>query len=101
MTFKPAALVLAAAATGHGLCTGVADAGPFCYETGPGYEKCLSSPSGDYFNPIYVGSAERAWPERLVGGLFEGVVQRGGNGQAEQERRQHHDPPDDRRAAED
>lgn len=33
----------------------VANAKPFCYETGPGYEKCLSSPSGDYFNPIYQG----------------------------------------------
>lgn len=24
-------------------------------ETGPGYEKCLDSPSGDYFHPIYQG----------------------------------------------
>jgi len=43
------ALVLSPAAAG------VANAGPFCYETGPGFEKCLSSPSGDYFNPIYQG----------------------------------------------
>ena len=33
----------------------VANAGPFCYETGPGFEKCISSPSGDYFSPIYHG----------------------------------------------
>jgi len=43
------------ATTGFALSTGVAGAGPFCYETGPGYEKCLTSPSGDYFNPIYQG----------------------------------------------
>src|SRR5690349_22295107 len=49
---------LMAAATvvvGLGLSAGTASAGPFCYETGPGFEKCLSSPSGDYFNPIYQG----------------------------------------------
>jgi hypothetical protein len=38
-----------------GVPTGVASASPFCFETGPGYEKCLTSPSGDYFNPIYQG----------------------------------------------
>lgn len=43
------------ATTGFALSTGVAGSGPFCYETGPGYEKCLTSPSGDYFNPIYQG----------------------------------------------
>lgn len=43
------------AITGLGFSTGVASAGPFCYETGPGFEKCISSPSGDYFNPIYQG----------------------------------------------
>src|SRR5690349_2886702 len=49
---------LMAAATvvvGLGLSAGTASAGPFCYETGPGFEKCLSSPSGDYFNPVYQG----------------------------------------------
>ncbi|MFG1930878.1 DUF4189 domain-containing protein [Mycobacterium sp. NPDC048908] len=40
---------------GLGLSAGVADAGPFCYETGPGFEKCLDSPTGDYFHPIYQG----------------------------------------------
>lgn len=43
------------AVAGLGFSTGVAGAGPFCYETGPGFEKCLSSPSGDYFHPIYQG----------------------------------------------
>lgn len=37
------------------LSGGVANAGPFCYDTGPGYQKCISSPSGDYFTPIYAG----------------------------------------------
>jgi hypothetical protein len=46
---------VAAFAVGLGLSTGTASAGPFCYETGPGFEKCLTSPSGDYFNPIYQG----------------------------------------------
>jgi hypothetical protein len=37
------------------MSTGIASAGPFCYETGPGFEKCISSPHGDYFNPVYQG----------------------------------------------
>ncbi len=42
-------------AAGFGVSIGVANAGPFCYDTGPGYQKCISSPSGDYFNPTYAG----------------------------------------------
>lgn len=38
-----------------GALSPVARASPFCYDTGPGYQKCISSPSGDYFNPIYAG----------------------------------------------
>lgn len=50
--------VIATAAFGMtslALSAGLATAGPYCYETGPGFEKCISSPSGDYFNPIYAG----------------------------------------------
>lgn len=47
--------VILMSATTLGLSTAVADARPFCYETGPGFQKCLDSPSGDYFNPIYAG----------------------------------------------
>lgn len=52
---KAVAFALVAAATGLGSSAFVASANPFCYETGPGYEKCISSPSGDYFHPIYQG----------------------------------------------
>jgi hypothetical protein len=48
---------IATPATGLGLSAGVANASPFCYQTGPGYEKCIDSPSGDYFHPIYQGPA--------------------------------------------
>ena len=47
--------VILMSATALGLSIAVADARPFCYETGPGYQKCIDSPSGDYFNPIYQG----------------------------------------------
>lgn len=55
MTFRIAVLSVVSAVTTLGLSTGTADARPFCYETGPGYQKCIDSPSGDYFNPIYQG----------------------------------------------
>ncbi|WP_059016994.1 hypothetical protein [Mycobacterium sp. M26] len=47
------ALLLCAA--GFAAPIGVANASPFCYDTGPGYQKCIDSPSGDYFNPTYQG----------------------------------------------
>ncbi len=47
--------VILMSATTLGLSIAVADARPFCYETGPGFQKCLDSPTGDYFNPIYAG----------------------------------------------
>lgn len=47
--------VILMSATALGLSIAVADARPFCYETGPGFQKCLDSPRGDYFNPIYAG----------------------------------------------
>lgn len=47
--------VILMSGTALGLSIAVADARPFCYETGPGFQKCLDSPSGDYFNPIYAG----------------------------------------------
>lgn len=31
---------------------GVAAAGPYCFDTGPGYQKCVDD---DYTNPIYQG----------------------------------------------
>lgn len=52
---KTAALALVVSALWLRLPMNMASANPFCYETGPGYEKCISSPSGDYFNPIYQG----------------------------------------------
>jgi hypothetical protein len=61
-------LTLAAAAVGPGASTGVANARPFCYETGPGYEKCLDSPRGDYFNPIYLGPRYSPWNPNYNGG---------------------------------
>lgn len=47
-----AALATAAALE---LSTGTANAGPYCYETGPGYQKCVDGSSGGFFNPIYQG----------------------------------------------
>ncbi len=55
MLVKTAALALLVSALWLGPPASMASANPFCYETGPGYEKCISSPSGDYFNPIYQG----------------------------------------------
>src|SRR6478752_2304397 len=55
MRWGKSVAAVAALVVGLGLSAGTASAGPFCYETGPGFEKCLSSPSGDYFNPIYQG----------------------------------------------
>jgi hypothetical protein len=46
---------VATLAVGLGLSAGTASAGRVCYETGPGFEKYLSRPSGDHFNPIYQG----------------------------------------------
>jgi hypothetical protein len=45
--------VVAAAALA--LSTDVANARPFCYETGPGYQKCVDGSTGGYFDPIYQG----------------------------------------------
>lgn len=33
----------------------VVNAGPFCYQTGPGYQKCVDGSTGGYFDPIYQG----------------------------------------------
>ena len=38
-----------------GLSSGTAAASPYCYETGPGYQKCVDGSSGGFFNPIYQG----------------------------------------------
>jgi hypothetical protein len=50
-------IVLAALGVAGALTsTGVATAGPYCYDTGPGYQKCVSGGSGsDYLNPLYQG----------------------------------------------
>ena len=37
------------------LCAGIASAGPFCYETGPGFQKCVDGSTGGYLTPIYQG----------------------------------------------
>ena len=55
MTWGKSVAAAMALVVGLGASASTASAGPFCYATGPGYEKCLSSPSGDYFNPIYQG----------------------------------------------
>lgn len=65
---KIAVFALAAVAIGLGLTAGVANARPFCYETGPGYQKCIDSPSGDYFNPIYQGPKYSPWAPNYNGG---------------------------------
>lgn len=66
---KIAVLALAAAAVGLGYSAGVANAQPFCYQTGPGYEKCIDSPSGDYFNPVYQGPIyNNPWGPNYGGG---------------------------------
>lgn len=44
--------ILSAAAV-LGVSTAVADARPFCFETGPGYQKCVTS--GHDLTPIYQG----------------------------------------------
>lgn len=61
-----ATIFLTCAAAGLG--TGIANARPYCYETGPGYQKCLDSPSGDYFNPIYQGPKYSPWAPNYNGG---------------------------------
>lgn len=47
--------LIASAATALGLSAGVATASPYCYETGPGYQKCVDGSSGGFFSPIYQG----------------------------------------------
>jgi hypothetical protein len=55
MTFRLAVLGLAATATCFAGSAGVAAAAPYCYETGPGYQKCVDGSTGGYFDPIYQG----------------------------------------------
>lgn len=56
MSLRFAALILASTAGCFGASSAVADAAPYCYETGPGYQKCVGGGgSNDYFNPIYEG----------------------------------------------
>lgn len=51
----PALALVAVATAGLGFSTGAAAAGPNCYETGPGYQKCVDGSTGGYFSPIYQG----------------------------------------------
>jgi hypothetical protein len=38
-----------------GQMTGIANASPYCFETGPGYQKCVDGSTGGYLDPIYQG----------------------------------------------
>lgn len=46
-----AAILLAA----FNASAGVAGASPYCYDTGPGYEKCVDGSTDGFFHPIYQG----------------------------------------------